>query len=152
MTLPNALSFKYVLQVFYKDAHKRRHHNSSSKIWWCGNVCFSKMWHSSYTFLINVYINVYFSSVPSPSLVALEMDSEEDDDEFLIKKPLPQISSDHNTNGEEPNSSNPAPDLTCIRSHSASSACTDMSSKVQTHSLYSNKNQDTNQTCPDLLR
>ncbi|XP_036435838.1 rho guanine nucleotide exchange factor 28 isoform X2 [Colossoma macropomum] len=65
----------------------------------------------------------------SPSLVALEMDSEEEDDDFLMKKPLPQISSDHKTNGEERDSFNPAPDLTCIRSHSASSACNPASSK-----------------------
>ncbi|XP_049330976.1 rho guanine nucleotide exchange factor 28 isoform X2 [Astyanax mexicanus] len=61
----------------------------------------------------------------SPSLVALEMDSEEeDDDDFLMKKPLPQISSDQKSNGDAP-----APDLTCIRSHSASSACNNTSSK-----------------------
>ncbi|KAL7834641.1 hypothetical protein SRHO_G00288880 [Serrasalmus rhombeus] len=65
----------------------------------------------------------------SPSLVALEMDSEEEDDDFLMKKPLPQISSDHKTNGEERDSFNPTPDLTCIRSHSASSACNPASSK-----------------------
>ncbi|XP_051513176.1 rho guanine nucleotide exchange factor 28-like isoform X2 [Myxocyprinus asiaticus] len=58
----------------------------------------------------------------SPSLVALEMDSEEDDDDvILMKKPLPQ------PHPEVKNSRdvkfNPAPDLTCTRSHSASSAC-----------------------------
>ncbi|KAI4883516.1 hypothetical protein NFI96_023254 [Prochilodus magdalenae] len=65
----------------------------------------------------------------SPSLVALEMDSEEEDDDFLMKKPLPQMSSDPKTNGEERDSFNPAPDLTCIRSHSASSASNPASTK-----------------------
>ncbi|XP_072530075.1 rho guanine nucleotide exchange factor 28 isoform X2 [Salminus brasiliensis] len=65
----------------------------------------------------------------SPSLVALEVDSEEEDDDFLMKKPLPQISSDHKSNGDSQNSGNPSPDLTCIRSHSASSACNHTSAK-----------------------
>ncbi|XP_056603224.1 rho guanine nucleotide exchange factor 28 isoform X2 [Triplophysa dalaica] len=59
----------------------------------------------------------------SPSLVALEMDSEEDDDDdILMKKPLPQPALELKNNGDEPIKCNPNPDLTCTRSHSASSA------------------------------
>ncbi|XP_057209029.1 rho guanine nucleotide exchange factor 28 isoform X4 [Triplophysa rosa] len=59
----------------------------------------------------------------SPSLVALEMDSEEDDDDdMLMKKPLPQPALELKNNGDERMKYNPTPDLTCTRSHSASSA------------------------------
>ncbi|KAA0717169.1 Rho guanine nucleotide exchange factor 28 190 kDa guanine nucleotide exchange factor [Triplophysa tibetana] len=59
----------------------------------------------------------------SPSLVALEMDSEEDDDDdILMKKPLPQPAPELKNNGDEPIKCNPTADLTCTRSHSASSA------------------------------
>ncbi|XP_076844376.1 rho guanine nucleotide exchange factor 28 isoform X2 [Brachyhypopomus gauderio] len=54
----------------------------------------------------------------SPSLVALEMNSEEEDDDFLMKKPLPQISLDHKSNGEDEDRIKGASDFTCIGSHS----------------------------------
>ncbi|RXN28701.1 rho guanine nucleotide exchange factor 28-like isoform X1 [Labeo rohita] len=60
----------------------------------------------------------------SPSLVALEMDSEEDDDDdILMKKPLPQPQLELKNISDDRVMSSPAPDLTCTRSHSASSAC-----------------------------
>ncbi|XDV20609.1 hypothetical protein PO909_025911, partial [Leuciscus waleckii] len=60
----------------------------------------------------------------SPSLVALEMDSEEDDDDdILMKKPLPQPQPELKNIPDEPIMFSPAPVLTCMRSHSASSAC-----------------------------
>ncbi|XP_052412726.1 rho guanine nucleotide exchange factor 28 isoform X5 [Carassius gibelio] len=60
----------------------------------------------------------------SPSLVALEMDSEEDDDDdILMKKPLPQLQPELKNSPDERIMFKPAPDLTCTRSHSASSAC-----------------------------
>ncbi|KAM9441335.1 rho guanine nucleotide exchange factor 28 isoform 2-T2 [Clarias gariepinus] len=57
----------------------------------------------------------------SPNLVALEMDSEEEDDDMLMKKPLPQISSEIKDNGDKQDSFNPSSDLSCTSSHSASS-------------------------------
>ncbi|XP_051958149.1 rho guanine nucleotide exchange factor 28 isoform X3 [Xyrauchen texanus] len=58
----------------------------------------------------------------SPSLVALEMDSEEDDDDvILMKKPLPQQHPEVKNSRDA--KFNPAPDLTCTCSHTASSAC-----------------------------
>nr|XP_055055601.1 rho guanine nucleotide exchange factor 28 isoform X3 [Misgurnus anguillicaudatus] len=58
----------------------------------------------------------------SPSLVALEVDSEEDDDDdILMKKPLPQPASELKNSGDEHVKFNPTHDLTCTRSHSASS-------------------------------
>ncbi|XP_030643364.1 rho guanine nucleotide exchange factor 28 [Chanos chanos] len=66
------------------------------------------------------------SSTPScdlsPSLVALEMDSEDDDDEVLIKKPLPQMSSNPKSSEDIQEANNSTPNLTCTRSYSASSA------------------------------
>ncbi|KAL1275041.1 hypothetical protein QQF64_027855, partial [Cirrhinus molitorella] len=60
----------------------------------------------------------------SPSLVALEMDSEEDDeDDILMKKPLPQPQPELKNSADDRVTFSPAPDLTCTRSHSASSAC-----------------------------
>ncbi|XP_043095102.1 rho guanine nucleotide exchange factor 28 isoform X3 [Puntigrus tetrazona] len=60
----------------------------------------------------------------SPSLVALEMDSEEDDDDdILMKKPLPQLHPELKNSADDRILFRPAPDLTCTRSHSASSAC-----------------------------
>uniref|UniRef100_A0A672QK59 Rho guanine nucleotide exchange factor 28-like n=1 Tax=Sinocyclocheilus grahami TaxID=75366 RepID=A0A672QK59_SINGR len=60
----------------------------------------------------------------SPSLVALEMDSEEDDDDdILMKKPLPQPQPELKNSTDDQVIFGPAPDLTCMRSHSASSAC-----------------------------
>ncbi|XP_059406533.1 rho guanine nucleotide exchange factor 28-like isoform X5 [Carassius carassius] len=60
----------------------------------------------------------------SPSMVALEMDSEEDDDDdILMKKPLPQPQPEVKNIPDERIMFKPAPDLTCTRSHSASSAC-----------------------------
>ncbi|TRY59564.1 hypothetical protein DNTS_012251 [Danionella cerebrum] len=60
----------------------------------------------------------------SPSLVALEVDSEEDDDDdILMKKPLPQKQAEPKNSTDEHDLPSPAPDLTCTRSHSASSAC-----------------------------
>ncbi|XP_016430499.1 rho guanine nucleotide exchange factor 28-like isoform X2 [Sinocyclocheilus rhinocerous] len=60
----------------------------------------------------------------SPSLVALEMDSEEDDDDdILMKKPLPQPQPELKNSADDQVIFGPAPDLTCTRSHSASSAC-----------------------------
>uniref|UniRef100_A0A672RHA8 Rho guanine nucleotide exchange factor 28 n=1 Tax=Sinocyclocheilus grahami TaxID=75366 RepID=A0A672RHA8_SINGR len=60
----------------------------------------------------------------SPSLVALEMDSEEDDDDdILMKKPLPQPQPELKNSADDRIMFKPAPDLTCTRSHSASSAC-----------------------------
>ncbi|KAL0193270.1 hypothetical protein M9458_011566, partial [Cirrhinus mrigala] len=56
-------------------------------------------------------------------LVALEMDSEEDDDDdILMKKPLPQPQPELKNSLDDRVTSSPAPDLTCTRSHSASSA------------------------------
>ncbi|XP_051544143.1 rho guanine nucleotide exchange factor 28 isoform X5 [Myxocyprinus asiaticus] len=64
----------------------------------------------------------------SPSLVALEMDSEEDDDDdILMKKPLPQPHPEVKNSGDV--KLNPTPDLTCTRSHSASSACNSTTAK-----------------------
>ncbi|XP_060719295.1 rho guanine nucleotide exchange factor 28 isoform X2 [Tachysurus vachellii] len=59
----------------------------------------------------------------SPNLVALEMDSEEEDDDMLMKKPLPQISAENKDNGDKQDGFNPSSDLGCTRSHSASSDC-----------------------------
>ncbi|XP_059404077.1 rho guanine nucleotide exchange factor 28-like isoform X2 [Carassius carassius] len=60
----------------------------------------------------------------SPSLVALEMDSEEDDDDdILMKKPLPRPQPELKNSIDDRVISGPAPDLTCTRSHSASSPC-----------------------------
>ncbi|XP_051978943.1 rho guanine nucleotide exchange factor 28-like isoform X3 [Xyrauchen texanus] len=63
----------------------------------------------------------------SPSLVALEMDSEEDDDDILMKKPLPQTHPEVKNSGDV--KLNPTPGLTCTRSHSASSACNSTTAK-----------------------
>ncbi|XP_041755269.2 uncharacterized protein LOC121583128 [Coregonus clupeaformis] len=55
----------------------------------------------------------------SPSLVALVMDSEEDEEGVLVKSPLSPISpltSDPRSSGDDT-----SPDLTCTRTHSASS-------------------------------
>ncbi|XP_042365599.1 rho guanine nucleotide exchange factor 28, partial [Plectropomus leopardus] len=59
----------------------------------------------------------------SPSLVALEMDSEEDSTE--PKSPFSPLSSDEKSEKSEDKreSFRPSPDLTCTRSQSASSAC-----------------------------
>ncbi|XP_053086343.1 rho guanine nucleotide exchange factor 28 isoform X6 [Pangasianodon hypophthalmus] len=57
----------------------------------------------------------------SPNLVALEMDSEEEDDDLLMKKPLPQISAENKDTGDKQDSFNISSDLSCTRSHSASS-------------------------------
>ncbi|KAI5608254.1 rho guanine nucleotide exchange factor 28 isoform X6 [Silurus asotus] len=65
----------------------------------------------------------------SPNLVALEMDSEEEEDDFLMRKPLPQISSDNKDSGDKQDSFNPSSDLSCIRTHSASSDCNHSSQK-----------------------
>uniref|UniRef100_A0A673NQ10 Rho guanine nucleotide exchange factor 28-like n=1 Tax=Sinocyclocheilus rhinocerous TaxID=307959 RepID=A0A673NQ10_9TELE len=72
----------------------------------------------------------FFIQIPSPpftllpSLVALEMDSEEDDDDdILMKKPLPQPQPELKNSADDQVIFGPAPDLTCTRSHSASSAC-----------------------------
>ncbi|XP_051267668.1 rho guanine nucleotide exchange factor 28 isoform X1 [Dicentrarchus labrax] len=54
----------------------------------------------------------------SPSLVALEVDSEED-----TKSPLSPLSSDVEKSEDKRESCRPSPDLTCTRSQSASSAC-----------------------------
>ncbi|XP_016358279.1 rho guanine nucleotide exchange factor 28 isoform X3 [Sinocyclocheilus anshuiensis] len=60
----------------------------------------------------------------SPSLVALEMDSEEDDDDdILMKKPLPQPQPELKNSADDRIMFKPTLDLTCMRSHSASSAC-----------------------------
>ncbi|KAF5893998.1 rho guanine nucleotide exchange factor 28 isoform X1, partial [Clarias magur] len=64
-----------------------------------------------------------------PNLVALEMDSEEEDVDLLMKKPLPQISSENKDNGDKQDSFNPSSDLSCTRSHSASSHCNHASPK-----------------------
>lgn len=67
----------------------------------------------------------------SPSLVALEMDSEEDDDDdILMKKPLPQPQPELKNSPDHRIMFKPAPDLTCTRSHSASSACNPTPAKV----------------------
>lgn len=68
----------------------------------------------------------------SPSLVALEMDSEEDDDDddILMKKPLPQPQPELNNSADDRIMFRHAPDLTCTRSHSASSACNPTPAKV----------------------
>ncbi|XP_031432991.1 rho guanine nucleotide exchange factor 28 isoform X2 [Clupea harengus] len=63
----------------------------------------------------------------SPALVALEVDSEEEDDEVLIKSPLPQLSSE--PSGDERDSADPAPEPTCTRTLSTSSALGHTSSK-----------------------
>ncbi|XP_046694848.1 rho guanine nucleotide exchange factor 28 isoform X3 [Silurus meridionalis] len=65
----------------------------------------------------------------SPNLVALEMDSEEEEDDFLMRKPLPQISSENKDSGDKQDSFNPSSDLSCIRTHSASSDCNHSSQK-----------------------
>ncbi|XP_047007804.1 rho guanine nucleotide exchange factor 28 isoform X5 [Ictalurus punctatus] len=65
----------------------------------------------------------------SPSLVALEMDSEEEDDDLLMKKPLPQISSENKDNGDKQDRFNPSSGLSCTRCHSASSDCNHASQK-----------------------
>ncbi|XP_044189814.1 rho guanine nucleotide exchange factor 28 isoform X2 [Thunnus albacares] len=57
----------------------------------------------------------------SPSLVALEVDSEEDSIE--PKSPLSPLSSDVEKNEDKTETIVPSPDLTCTRSQSASSAC-----------------------------
>ncbi|XP_078018226.1 rho guanine nucleotide exchange factor 28 isoform X2 [Epinephelus lanceolatus] len=57
----------------------------------------------------------------SPSLVALEVDSEEDSIE--PKSPLSPLSSDVEKSEDKRESFRPSPDLTCTRSQSASSAC-----------------------------
>lgn len=63
------------------------------------------------------------------------MDSEEDDDDdILMKKPLPQPALELKNNGDEPIKCNPTPDLTCIRSHSASSGSNTVPGKV--HRVY----------------
>lgn len=67
----------------------------------------------------------------SPSLVALEMDSEEDDDDdILMKKPLPQPQPELKNSADDRIMFRPAPELTCTRSHSASSACNPTPAKV----------------------
>ncbi|XP_067294714.1 rho guanine nucleotide exchange factor 28 isoform X2 [Pseudorasbora parva] len=66
----------------------------------------------------------------SPSLVALEMDSEEDDDDdILMKKPLPQPQPELKNSADEQIMFSPAPVLTCMRSHSASAACSPTTAK-----------------------
>ncbi|XP_029300781.1 LOW QUALITY PROTEIN: rho guanine nucleotide exchange factor 28 [Cottoperca gobio] len=57
----------------------------------------------------------------SPSLVALEVDSEEDGTE--PKSPLSPLSSDVEKSDNKRETFRPTPDLTCTRSQSASSAC-----------------------------
>ncbi|XP_062291104.1 rho guanine nucleotide exchange factor 28 [Scomber scombrus] len=57
----------------------------------------------------------------SPSLVALEVDSEEDSIE--PKSPLSPLSSDVEKNEDKTETNTHSPDLTCTRSQSASSAC-----------------------------
>ncbi|XP_056259969.1 rho guanine nucleotide exchange factor 28 isoform X2 [Seriola aureovittata] len=57
----------------------------------------------------------------SPSLVALEVDSEEDSTE--PKSPLSPLSSDVEKSEDKRDAFRPSPDLTCTRSQSASSAC-----------------------------
>ncbi|KAM7368740.1 hypothetical protein PAMP_013050 [Pampus punctatissimus] len=57
----------------------------------------------------------------SPSLVALEVDSEEDS--IDSKSPLSPLSSDVEKNQDKTETVGPSPDLTCTRSQSASSAC-----------------------------
>ncbi|XP_022624945.1 rho guanine nucleotide exchange factor 28 [Seriola dumerili] len=57
----------------------------------------------------------------SPSLVALEVDSEEDSTE--PKSPLSTLSSDVEKSEDKRDAFRPSPDLTCTRSQSASSAC-----------------------------
>ncbi|XP_071321529.1 rho guanine nucleotide exchange factor 28 isoform X2 [Trachinotus anak] len=57
----------------------------------------------------------------SPSLVALEVDSEEDSTE--PKSPLSPLSSDVEKSEDKREAFRPSPDLTCTRSQSASSAC-----------------------------
>lgn len=55
----------------------------------------------------------------SPSLVALVMDSEEDEEGFLVKSslsPISPLTSDPRSSGDDT-----SPDLTCTRTHSASS-------------------------------
>ncbi|KAK1806754.1 hypothetical protein P4O66_005252 [Electrophorus voltai] len=64
----------------------------------------------------------------SPSLVALEMDSEEEDD-VLIKKPLPRISPDHQSNTEDQDSVKPTSELFCLHAHPTASPCNHTSSK-----------------------
>lgn len=62
-----------------------------------------------------------FMSCSSPSLVALEVDSEEDSAE--PKSPLSPLSSDVEKSDEKGEMLHPSSDLTCTRSQSASSAC-----------------------------
>ncbi|XP_035382519.1 rho guanine nucleotide exchange factor 28 isoform X3 [Electrophorus electricus] len=64
----------------------------------------------------------------SPSLVALEIDSEEEDD-VLIKKPLPRISPDHQSNTEDQDSVKPTSELFCLHAHPTASPCNHTSSK-----------------------
>uniref|UniRef100_A0A8C2F1L9 Rho guanine nucleotide exchange factor (GEF) 28a n=1 Tax=Cyprinus carpio TaxID=7962 RepID=A0A8C2F1L9_CYPCA len=71
----------------------------------------------------------------SPSLVALEMDSEEDDDDILMKKPLPQPQPELKNSIDDRVISGPAPDLSCTRSHSASSACNPTPAKDIEHGI-----------------
>lgn len=66
----------------------------------------------------------------SPSLVALEVDSEEDSTE--PKSPLSPLSSDVEKSEEKRETFPPSPDLTCTRSQSASSAC-EPTTKVKHH-------------------
>uniref|UniRef100_A0A671LN33 Rho guanine nucleotide exchange factor 28-like n=1 Tax=Sinocyclocheilus anshuiensis TaxID=1608454 RepID=A0A671LN33_9TELE len=86
--------------------------------------------HSAVTFFIQISsppftLLIFRSPILSlsPSLVALEMDSEEDDDDILMKKPLPQPQPELKNSADDRVIFGPAPDLTCTRSHSASSAC-----------------------------
>ncbi|KAM7392557.1 hypothetical protein PAMA_007597 [Pampus argenteus] len=58
----------------------------------------------------------------SPSLVALEVDSEEEDS-IDLKSPLSPLSPDVENNQDKIETVVPSPDLTCTRSQSASSAC-----------------------------
>ncbi|KTG38289.1 hypothetical protein cypCar_00019099, partial [Cyprinus carpio] len=71
----------------------------------------------------------------SPSLVALKMDSEEDDDDILMKKPLPQPQPELRNSIDDRVISGPAPDLSCTRSHSASSACNPTPTKDIEHGI-----------------
>ncbi|XP_062845110.1 rho guanine nucleotide exchange factor 28 [Trichomycterus rosablanca] len=58
----------------------------------------------------------------SPNLVALEVDSEEEDN-LLMKKPLPEKSSENKGSEEKQDSSNSSTELTCTRSDSTSPNC-----------------------------
>ncbi len=89
-----------------------------------------RKWCSSYSqWLLRIFRSPLLSL--SPSLVALEMDSEEDDDDdILMKKPLPQPQPELNNSTDDRIMFMHAPDLTCTRSHSASSACNPTPAKV----------------------